>query len=113
MYFVEALWHDKVCLDEGTLWESCGRDLTKTCPMHILRYVGWDMDDCDAGSSYPLTECGEDLRSFHSLTDDLSASRACTGFDGGLEVRVAIRGPFPRIKTELNINANDNLAIAA
>ena len=27
--------------------------------------------------------------------------RACTGFDGGLEVRVAIRGPWPRNKTEL------------
>lgn len=47
------------------------------------------------------------------LMEHPSVSRACTGFDGGLEVRVAIRGPFPRIKTELNINANDNLAYAA
>ena len=40
-------------------------------------------------------------------------SRGCTGFDGGFEVRVAIRGPDPREKSDLNINANNELAYAA
>ena len=40
-------------------------------------------------------------------------SRGCTGFAGGFEVRVAIRGPDPREKSDLNINANNELAYAA
>ena len=39
--------------------------------------------------------------------------RACKGFDGGFEVRVAIRGPDPRYKSDVNITANNELAYAA
>ena len=38
---------------------------------------------------------------------------ACTGFDGDFERGAAIRGPGPRYNSELNINAEDNLAYAA
>ena len=36
-----------------------------------------------------------------------------TGFDRGFEVMEAIRGPEPRKKLELNINADEKLAFAA
>ncbi len=42
-----------------------------------------------------------------------SGTGGCTGFDGGLEVRGAIRRPWLRIKTELNINADNRYALAA
>ncbi len=40
-------------------------------------------------------------------------TRGCTGFDGGLEIMVAIGGPEPPQQRELNINANENYAYAA
>ena len=40
-------------------------------------------------------------------------TRACTGFDGGLEVGEAIRGTGPRSKPYLKLNADDNYALAA
>lgn len=40
--------------------------------------------------------------------------RGCTGFDGGLEIMLAIHGPGPCKNLEnLNINAEDNFALAA
>lgn len=42
------------------------------------------------------------------------AIRACTGFDGGFEVVIAIRRPEAALKVgKLNLNANDKLAYAA
>ena len=37
----------------------------------------------------------------------------CTGFDGLTEDGEAVRGREPRKKLELNLNAEDNLALAA
>ena len=39
--------------------------------------------------------------------------RACKGFDGGFELRIAIRGPFRVPNGNLNINADNKLAFAA
>ena len=39
--------------------------------------------------------------------------RACTGFDGGFEVREAICGAGPHTNPYLKLNANENLAYAA
>ena len=44
---------------------------------------------------------------YHKLT------RACTGFDGDLEIMEAIDGPGPSKNLELNINADNKLAYAA
>ena len=40
-------------------------------------------------------------------------TRGCTGFDGLTEDGEAVRGREPRKKLELNLNAEDNLALAA
>lgn len=37
----------------------------------------------------------------------------CNGFDGDLETRAAIRGSGTTLKPGLNINAEDNFALAA
>ena len=37
----------------------------------------------------------------------------CNGFDGDFETRAAIRGSGTTLKPGLNINAEDNLALAA
>ena len=39
--------------------------------------------------------------------------RACNGFDGDFERGAAIHGPGPCQNPELNINAEDNFALAA
>ena len=39
--------------------------------------------------------------------------RGCNGFDGDFETRAAIRGSGTTLKPGLNINAEDNLALAA
>ena len=92
--------------------KASGQALTKTCPVHILNNVRKQLSLPD-GEDADTDRSMKGVSVFYRWTEKYSASRACTGFDGGLEVRVAIRGPFPRIKTELNINANDNLAYAA
>ncbi len=40
-------------------------------------------------------------------------SWGCNGFDGDFETRAAIRGSGTTLKPGLNINAEDNLALAA
>lgn len=39
--------------------------------------------------------------------------RGCTGFDGDFEIMEAIRRPGLRTNLDLNINAEDNFALAA
>ncbi len=39
--------------------------------------------------------------------------RGCTGFDGLTEDGEAVRGRTPRKKFDLNLNAEDNFALAA
>ena len=46
-------------------------------------------------------------------TEQLSMQRGCTGFDGLTEDGEAVRGRTPRKKFDLNLNAEDNFALAA
>lgn len=46
-------------------------------------------------------------------TDIILIIRGCTGFDGGLEIVVAIRRLGLRHQLRTNINANDNYELAA
>ena len=45
--------------------------------------------------------------------DQLITTRGCTGFDGLTEDGEAVRGRTPRKKFDLNLNAEDNFALAA
>lgn len=45
--------------------------------------------------------------------DQLITPRGCTGFDGDFEIMEAIRRPGLRTNLGLNINAEDNFALAA
>ena len=47
------------------------------------------------------------------LPESSSVQRGCTGFDGLTEDGEAVRGRTPRKKFDLNLNAEDNFALAA
>ena len=48
-----------------------------------------------------------------NIGEHLYSTRGCTGFDGLTEDGEAVRGREPRKKLDLNLNAEDNLALAA